>query len=304
MLTEKPGKIAEGLYLMGWGMCLVYLVKGKDAMIIGGGMTWIVPQLEEQFAQMQMDPTDIKYLVIPHAHFDHCGAVPYLKRKFPWIKVLATESAKKILSKQKVVDYIELVNAVMAEHYGVKDLYEKLDLKIDSITIDQTVDDSSVVDLGEGLDIRFIETPGHSPCAVAVYVPKLKAIFPSDAAPTPQDSINNLTRPSPQFDYTLYKKSLSKLLTYDIGICGFDHYAAVTGADAWQVLDNGLKLCQEYEKRIVGLYQAMGDMEKVARVVSGETAGHFDFGSDAGLMMPVARAEVRNILKDAGVAAG
>jgi 2-aminobenzoylacetyl-CoA thioesterase len=302
MLTDRPGKITEGLFLLGKGMCLMYLVRGNDAMIVGGGMSWIAPQLEEQLGNTGVEPGDIKYLVIPHSHFDHCGAVPYIKRKYPWIQVLATESAKTILSKQKVIDYIELINMLMVDHFGVKDQYEKLNLKIDAINVDMTVNDSTVIDLGNGLDVHFIETPGHSPCAVAVYIPGLKSIFPSDAAPCPIGSVDKLARPSPQWNYTLYKQSLKRLLNCDVELCGFDHYAMVMGKEARQVLENGLKMCLEYEKRIAGMYGEMGDFEKVARVVARETleVDNFDFLNED-LLMPVARAEVRNILKDAGI---
>jgi 2-aminobenzoylacetyl-CoA thioesterase len=300
MLINKPGKITEGLYLLGEGITLIYIVKGKDAMIIGGGMNWIAPQLEKQLFSLDIDLADIKYLVIPHAHFDHCGAVPYLRRKLPWIKVLGSESARKILSKQKVLDYMELANLMMIEHYGLKEQYEKMNLKIDAINIDQVVGDSTVVDLGNGLDVHFIEAPGHSPCALAVYIPKLKAIFPTDAAPVPQGGVDKLTRPSPQYDFGLYKRSLRKLLDYEIDICAFDHFAAVTGAEARQVLVNGLKLCEEYGTHVTDMYKESGDFEGTARIVAHEATENFDFGGED-LIMPVARAEVRNILKDAGI---
>ena len=305
MLIDQPCKLAEGLYLLGEKQSLVYLVRGKEAMIIGGGMNWIAPQLEEQLAQFEINTADIKYLVIQHSHFDHCGAVPYLKRRFPDLKILATESAKTILSKQKVINYIELVNKFIIDAYGLQEQYEKMNLKIDAVDVYVTVSDSSFIDLGGGREVRFVEVPGHSVCAVAVYVPKLKAIFPTDAAPCPTGSIDKLARPSPQYDFTLYKQSLMKLLNYAVEICGFDHFVAVTGADAGQVLQNGLEQSVEYGERITGLYQESGDLELIARQVARETmeADSFDFMNED-LMIPISRAEVRNILKSPGIIAG
>jgi glyoxylase-like metal-dependent hydrolase (beta-lactamase superfamily II) len=274
-------------------------------MIIGGGMNWIAPQLEEQLARFEINTTEIKYLVIQHSHFDHCGVVPYLKRKYPGLKVLATGAAKNILARPKVISYIELVNKLIIDAYGMQDQYDRLDLKVDAIAVDETVGDSSIIDLGGGLKVRFIEVPGHSACAVAVYIPSLKAIFPTDAAPCPAGSIEKLARPSPQYDFTLYKQSLMKLLSYDIGICGFDHFAAVTGDDARRVLQNGLEQSLEHEKRIAGLYKESGDFESIARQVARETmaADSFDFMNED-LMMPISRAEVRNILKSSGITVG
>ncbi len=302
MLIEQPCKLAEGMYLLGEKQSLVYLVRGKDAMIIGGGMNWIAPKLEEQLVRFEIPASEIKYLVIQHSHFDHCGAAPYLKRRFPNLKILATESARQILSKLKVINYIEMVNKFIIDAYGLQEQYEKMGLKIDAIEVDETVGDNSIIDLGGGREVQFIETPGHSRCAVAVYIPGLKAIFPTDAAPCPVGSIEKLARPSPQYDFTLYKQSLMKMLNYDIDICGFDHFAAVTGRDAGKVLQNGLDQSIEYGKRIVSLYQQGGDLESIARQVAHETmeADSFDFMNED-LMMPISRAEVRNILKSSGV---
>jgi glyoxylase-like metal-dependent hydrolase (beta-lactamase superfamily II) len=305
MLTDKPGKIAEGLYLLGKQICLMYLARGKDAMIIGGGMNWVVPLLNEQLEELGVKAEDIKYLVIPHPHFDHCGAVPYLKRKYPRMKVLATEAAKAVFSKQKVIDYMEAVNMFMIDHFGVRDQYEKLNLKIDSIMIDQTVNDSTVIDLGDGLEVHFIETPGHSPGDISVYIPGLKAIFPSDAVPCPLGYIDKLAMPSPQYDFTLYMDSLKKLAAYDVDICGFDHNVAVVGRDAKQVLLNSVQMAEDYGKRVVDIYNEKKDFEQTFRWVARERlkVDGFTFLNED-LMMPVARAEVRNILKASGITVG
>ena len=302
MLIDRPGKICDGLYMLGSRQSLTYLLQGQQSMIIGGAMSWIVPQLEQQFIDFAIDTGSIEYLVIPHPHFDHFGAVPYLKRRFPRMKVLATEAAAGILAKEKVINYSEMVNKLMIDAYGLQQDYERMNLKIDAVTIDRAVDNSNVIDLGNGLEARFIQTPGHSPGDVTVYVPALKAIFPSDTVPCPMGSIDKLARPSPQFDFTLYKESIDRLLTLDIDICCFDHFAAVTGADALQVLINAQKLCRDYQEHIVEQYRLTGDLEQVAGQVARETLelASFDFLNQE-LMMPISRAEVRNVLKSAGL---
>ena len=87
MFIDRPGKICDGLYMLGWKQSLMYLAQGAKSMIIGGAMSWIAPRLEQQFKEYEIDTGSIEYLVIPHSHFDHFGAVPYLKRRFPQIKV-------------------------------------------------------------------------------------------------------------------------------------------------------------------------------------------------------------------------
>lgn len=304
MMTDTPGRIAEGLYLLGERSCLMYLVRGKQAMIIGGGMSWIAPLLEEQIRESGVNYDDIKYLVIQHPHFDHCGAVPFIKRRFPQIKVLALKEAKEVLSKPKVIDYMEQTNRFAINKFGIQQKYKTLDLTIDRIDVDEVVADSDVINLGNGLEVHFIETPGHSSGSVAVYIPRLKAIFPSDSAPCPfGKGTDRLMMPSAQYDFTLYKESLRKLGTYDVEICAFEHTAAALSTDAKQILVNGMRLTEEFEKRVVYLYQEIQDVDQVAINILGEEnfkLKDFDF-VDKDIMMPIARAYVRNVLKSAGI---
>ena len=305
MLIDKPGKIAEGLYLIGKQMCLMYLVKGKQSMIIGGGMNWIAPFLESQLDELGIKVDGIDFLVIPHPHFDHCGAVPWLKRKYPQMKVLAAGAAKTVFGKQKVIDYMEAVNLAMVDQLGLRDQYEKMNLKIDSIVVDEVVNDSTVIGLGNGLEVYFIETPGHSPGDISVYLPRLKAIFPSDAVPCLLGSVDKQAIPSPQYDFALYKKSQRKLAAYEVDICGFDHNVAVIGPDAQQVLLKTVQWCEDYGKRIVDIYKENTDFEQTYRWVARERLKFDGFAFlNEELMIPVARAEVRNILREAGINIG
>ncbi|MBN1375101.1 MAG: MBL fold metallo-hydrolase [Dehalococcoidia bacterium] len=302
MLIDKPGQIAEGLYLLGETMCMMYLIKGKDSMIVGGGMNWLAPSLEKQLNEMGASNNGIQYLVVMHPHFDHCGAVPYLKRKYPGMKVLAAKASQKLFSKQKIIDYMEAVNLFMIDYHGIRDQYEKMNLKIDSITIDETVDDSTVINLGGGVKVEFIETAGHSAGDISVYIPGLKAIFPSDAAPAPLGSVDKLTIPSPQYDFALYKESLKKLIKYDVEICGFEHMAALVGPDAQKVLLNSLKRAEDWGQMIVEMYKKEMDFEKTFKWVVRErlSIDKFSFLNED-VMYQVARAEVRNILRESDI---
>ena len=56
MLIKGPGKILDQLELLGtWPNC-IYLLKGEEAMIVGGGMSWIAPDLEKQFGAERLTP--------------------------------------------------------------------------------------------------------------------------------------------------------------------------------------------------------------------------------------------------------
>lgn len=195
MWIREPGKVSDRLDFLGARENCLYLLRGRDMMIIGGGMSWIVPSLQIQLSKIDFEPKKLKYLVVSHSHFDHCGAVPYLKKKFPHIQILASAHAEKIFAKQKAIDFIAVTNQYAMVRLGLQSEYERLDLKFDGFHVARIITEKDIIDLGDGIDVHFLEVPGHTQCSIAAYVPKLKILFPGDAAPPPTDDENTVFFP-------------------------------------------------------------------------------------------------------------
>lgn len=297
MWIGEPGKITDRIDFLGTHKNCLYLLKGKEAMIIGGGMSWTAPSLEKQFSAMDYDLTRIKYLVIPHSHFDHCGAVPYLKRKLPWLQIVSSAYCKEVFSKEKAMNFMADANNRMIENLGLQDEYDRLNLKFDNIHINRVVAEGDTIDLGDGIEACFIETPGHTKGSIAIYVPKLKALFPSDAAPFPTDNGRELSYPSAQYDFSLYMESLRKLTTYDVDICGFDHHGVFIGRQAREILQQGLEQAEEFGSHVMEQYQQTGDLDKMAqKLAAGASAKNkFEFLS-LELETAVAKTVISNII--------
>ena len=79
----------------------------------------------------------------------------------------------------------------------------------------------------------------------------------------------------------------------------------VVGRDAKQVLLNSVQMVEDYGKRVVDIYNEKKDFEQTFRWVARERlkVDGFTFLNED-LMIPVARAEVRNILKASGISVG
>ena len=269
MLIRKPGKITDRIDLLGTKEICLYLLKGEQAMLIGGGMTWVAPYLEKQFSKLDFDLSRIRYLVISHSHFDHCGAVPYLKRKFPHIQILASAYSREVFSKEKATTFIANANKQVEEHY-LQDKHHRLDLQFDRIQVDRVVGANDVINLGDGIEAHFIEAPGHTKCSMATYIPQLKAMFPSDSAPFPTDDGTDLNNPSAQYDFSIYLESLRKLTSCEVEVCGFEHQGAFVGDQAQRILQQGLEQAQEFRKRMIEQYRRIGDLDRMARDLAAE----------------------------------
>jgi glyoxylase-like metal-dependent hydrolase (beta-lactamase superfamily II) len=302
MWFKEPGKITERLDFLGSSENCLYLLKGSDMMIIGGGMSWVAPALEVQFAAMNLEPEKLKYLVISHSHFDHCGAVPYLKRKFPRIHILASAHAQTIFSKEKTINYIASTNKFPVDNMSLQSEYEKLNLKFDGIHVDRVITKKDIINLGDGIEVHFLEVPGHTRCSIAVYVPQLKALFPADAAPPPAENKDAIFFPGPQYDFEMYKQSMERLASLEIEIYASEHYGVVTGSQARELLQQGLRQTERFRKRIIDIYQQIQDFDGTVQKGAAEILGKnkFDFmgmGSEMELM--VLGLAIRRILESA-----
>ena len=64
MWIGEPGEVTDRIDFLGTREICLYLLKGKEAMIIGGGMSHIAPYLEKQFPQMDYDTETIVELCL------------------------------------------------------------------------------------------------------------------------------------------------------------------------------------------------------------------------------------------------
>ena len=94
MRIRKPGRVQEGLWLLGREESGIYLLEGEDgSMIISGGMSYILPDVLGQIEEFGIDEEKITKLLILHSHFDHVGIIPFFKRRHPKMEVYASERA-------------------------------------------------------------------------------------------------------------------------------------------------------------------------------------------------------------------
>ena len=304
MWIREPGIVSDRLDFLGARENCLYLLRGRDMMIIGGGMSWIVPSLEIQLSKIDFEPKKLKYLVVSHSHFDHCGAVPYLKKKFPHIQILASAHAEKIFAREKVVNFIAVTNKYAIARLGLQSEYESLDLKFDGIHVDRIITEKDIIDLGDGIDVHFLEVPGHTQCSIAAYVPKLKVLFPADAAPPPTDDENTVFFPGPQYNFGLFKQSMARLASLEVEIFASEHYGAVTGAQAGQLLQEGLRQTERFRNRIIEMYQQTRDFDETVQKAAAEilSRNEFDFmGMGMEMQLMVLNTAIRRILEYAGL---
>ncbi len=242
MIFSSPGIITDRITLLGRRESCTYLLDGgTEYAILGGGMTYIVPDVEKQIAESGIDERKISRLVIHHV-----GIIPYFKKKWPWARVTASARGAGQLARPVVIEAIKNINFMLLSNAGLSDRADELGYDFDSISVDDTPIDGETRKIGD-LTLQFMMVPGHSTCSMAVYVPELKALFASDAGGIPFEG-QVFAAANSNFD--LYQASLDRMAGYDVDFHGAEHYGAFTGDDARSFIPKSIDAAIETRKMI------------------------------------------------------
>ncbi|MFO7569188.1 MAG: MBL fold metallo-hydrolase [Smithellaceae bacterium] len=266
MRLRKPGKIGDHLWLLGTPEACVYIVEGsKASAVINAGMAYILPDLLRQIEQFGIIEEKIKHLVILHAHFDHVGIAPFLKRRHPEIALHASAIAWDVLANTKALAIIGQFTRKIADRVAKdkKTNWEALDWMWSGDISGVAAGEGDVIDLGDR-HIQIIETPGHSACSISAYVPQLEALFPSDAAAIPYGEEYIIAAGS---SMEKFYESLRKLAPLSASLICADHYGVVTGLESGTYIQSSLAAAEDMQNRLMETLETEGSVKRAARLL-------------------------------------
>ncbi len=230
-LVNLPLKVTENITLLGSELFNLYLVKGETYAIVEGAVSAVTYSFLEQLKQLDVPPEAISHLVILHSHFDHMMVFPTLKERYPWMKIVSSELNRSIFSNERIVGKIFDSDRKMTLALAEGGIISEAPALQPSpfFPLDITVGEGSILDLGRGVGMRFLEIPGHSPDCLAAFVEQEGLLFCSDGAGfySPPDFF----RPNYWYQLEEAEKSLDKMISMDPEILCRGHYGTMIGRD-------------------------------------------------------------------------
>ena len=267
MRIRSAGKVNSSLWYLGRKESGMYLLEGQhESMLISAGISFILSDVLAQMKTFGIDAKKIKSLLILHSHFDHVGTVPYFKRTYPEIDIYASQRAWDILTMPKAIETMNAFSLMVAASQGFQDVLSKYDTEWRNDIVGKTVADGDVLAV-DGMEVRIMETPGHSSCSITAYIPSLKTLLPSDAGGIP---IDDAIFPSGNSNYTQFQQSLEKMKDLEVDYYCADHYGYISGEEARHYTQQTIEAAGQLRAQIAEIYNKSHDIDSSAKLLTEE----------------------------------
>jgi glyoxylase-like metal-dependent hydrolase (beta-lactamase superfamily II) len=258
-MKTEPGRISERITFLGrFESCVFVVDGGMESVLIGGGLSYIVPDVVEQLRAFGIEEKKIKKMLILHAHYDHSGIIPYFKKQWPWATVMASKRAKRLFSDPRISKVLASLNQRAAESVGLMEQAEKEGFAFTGVDIEHTVKGGDRIPCGD-LTLEVIDAPGHSSCSIAIYIPQEKALFTSDSAGV---CFGGQISPTANSNYDDYQHTLEKLVKYDVDNVLPEHFGVATGDEARTYVARSIEAARKERAMLEASYRRTRNIEE------------------------------------------
>ena len=211
-------RIAPGIHRLGAGLVNSYLIdESGEITIVDAGAPGYWNDLPEELAAMGRTFSDVRALVLTHAHIDHVGFAERLRRE-KGVPVSVHELDAKMARGEAKPQNQKMLGVGLAALGFIRFALAKGMLRATPILEVATFGDGATLDVPGAP--RVIHVPGHSEGSAALHIPARDALFVGDAFAT----LNVLSgRTGPQLapfgsDLPRARESLSRLERIEAGL--------------------------------------------------------------------------------------
>lgn len=250
MQNQRPSNIVKVTGAKGGES---YLILGEEKVALYDcGMAYCADKLLWNIKAILGDRA-IDLIVLSHTHYDHVGALAYIRKAYPNTTVYSASHGKKVFEKEGALRLMRKLSYEALEMFepGSKRIldYEDKDMYADIALLD-----GDEIDLGGGTSIVAITAPGHTKCSIAYYLPKEKVMFPSESTGV-MCNYGEL-KPSILTSYLDAIASVEKCSKFDVKHIITSHYGYIEDKDAKKYWAWGYEGLEKGKNLIVTMHEA------------------------------------------------
>lgn len=264
MKLQADGDFGEWITVAGNHFYPGYIIKGrKKRLMIDAGINLMGPAYIASLEKIFGDKNALDYVFTTHSHFDHLGAIPYLKRKLPSLQAGAAQRVGALMQKQSVLDLMTTLSEL--QRFFFQDIVRDEDVHIAPVDFEITLKEGDRFDLG-GVTCEVYDVPGHTGDSLAFFIPEIRALFAGEAYGIPEGDKDGEVQVEFLSSYDDYIASLEKMISLQPKLIGMAHLWVFTDDDATEFLRRSLDATPRYRKLIETYLDAVnGDIEAAVR---------------------------------------
>ena len=214
-------RIVTGVYgFTGLMAGRVYLIVDEDGLtVVDAGLGFAPPMIVRQTEALGYQASDVKRILVTHAHPDHVGGLPGLQR-LTGAEVIASEGEKPVVEGEMPVQ-----RPARESLSGMARLMHIPGATVPGTPVDRTVvDGDKLAEVFGGLEV--VGTPGHSPGHVAFWQPEKRLLFCGDVIM----NFFGLTLPFAAFtpDMDENRRSVGRVAALEPAVLCFGHGPPLT----------------------------------------------------------------------------
>lgn len=165
-------------------------VGGESFLVLGGektalydcGMAYsqagLIRNIEEKIAERGYGGLD--YVLLSHTHYDHIGALPYIIKRWPSVKVCGAEKALKVFKSEGAAATMVKLGESARDRYAVSEEEKSCEITADGLRCDIVMHEGDTVDLGD-MTVRAYETKGHTDCSLTYMLEPVMTMLASES---------------------------------------------------------------------------------------------------------------------------
>ncbi len=229
MSRLTTSKISDRVYLIDTlaigdrNTVAAYLLKGSKLALVDVGYASSADVVLAGLKELNVEPSDVDYLIPTHVHLDHGGGTGHLLERMPKAKVIAQErGVPHLIDPSRLVQSATSVfGEEMIRRFGTPK-----EVPAERIT---AVGEEMHLELG-GLSLTAIHSPGHAPHQISVYVEEEKVLLAADAVGIMYPSLGVLipTTPPPSLNPEQLSSTAEKLSQLDPKLLLAPHFGVRT----------------------------------------------------------------------------